>query len=97
MEFSLPDLFHRLISQITFSHNPVALLYYLAVPLKTERHQTLGQKVNAIRPVDYSSLFSVSRRQLLIRFLSYALFYFYLPLFLLFWAGGEAVLLPRQS
>ena len=69
------------------------LLFYLAVPLKTERHQTLGQKVNAIRPVDYSSLFSVSRRQLLIRFLAYALFYCYLPLFLLFWAGGEAVLL----
>ncbi len=69
------------------------LLFYLVIPLKSKQHQTLGQKINAIRPVDYSSLFSISRRQLLIRFLAYVLFYIYLPLFLLFWAGGEAILL----
>ena len=65
--------------------------FYLVIPLRTRRHQTLGQMLNSIRPADYGSLDPATKKQVLIRFLVFAVFWFYLPAVLLFIIGGHVV------
>ena len=65
--------------------------FYLAIPLCTRRRQTLGQRINSIRPADYKTLDPASKKQVVIRFLTFAVFWFYLPAALLFVIGGHVV------
>ena len=65
--------------------------FYLVIPLCTRRRQTLGQRLNSIRPADYRTLDPASKKQVVIRFLVFAVFWFYLPAVLLFIIGGHVV------
>ena len=93
MKYFLPDGVYDVLKWLGLIACPALAVFYLVIPLRTERHQTLGQKVNSIRPVSAEDLFSITKKQILLRFLVFALFYFYLPLLLLFTVGAHAVVL----
>ncbi len=64
------------------------IVFYLIIPLKSFRHQTLGQKINRIKPVDFNTLQGIDKKAVLLRFASYAVLYFYIP-YLLFYVIGD--------
>ena len=72
------------------------VIFYLLVPLKSAGHQTAGQKMNNIRPVDYETLGELTKQQVLLRFLVYSIFYYYLPFMLgfMFSAGSLMFMIP---